>query len=292
MKYLGVMLSHDNVYWTAMNIGHYVVKLKEKEEVGVSYLPLSHVAANLSDIWGVFLVKGTIVFADRGALKGTLGETLKEARPTSFFGVPRVYEKIVDGIQSKTVDAKGVKKKMFDFFTKAGLQYHTNKTNKLAYKAGKKLLYPKLHSAMGLDRCRSFYSGAAPIANETLEYLLGIDIEVSDTYGMSEAPSSTVVYKESRLGSVGIPIPGCKIQIHNPNENGEGEICMWGRNAMMGYLNEKEKTIGAIDNDGWIHSGDIGYIDADQYLYIRGKLSTIGTSASVPTKLEVKLKGH
>ena len=108
------MLSHDNVYWTAMNICRNVVKLKDKREVGVSYLPLSHVAANLSDIWGVFLVKGTTVFADQGALKGTLGQTLKEAKPTSFFGVPRVYEKIVDGIKAKTADTSGAKKKMLN----------------------------------------------------------------------------------------------------------------------------------------------------------------------------------
>ena len=104
------MLSHDNIYWTAMTIGQHIARLKENEEVGVSYLPLSHIAANLADIWGMFLFKGTIVFADKGALKGTLGETLKEARPTSFFGVPRVYEKIADGIRAKSADTKGVKK--------------------------------------------------------------------------------------------------------------------------------------------------------------------------------------
>ena len=266
------MLSHDNVYWTAMNICRNVVKLKDKHEVGVSYLPLSHVAANLSDIWGIFLVKGTIVFADKGALKGTLGQTLKEAKPTSFFGVPRVYEKIVDGIKAKTAGTNGIKKKMFNYFSNAAVEYHTNTRRKLAYKAGKTLFYPKLHSAIGLNRCRSFYSGAAPIAKETLEYLLGLDIQVLDTYGMSEAPSSTVVYKEPKLGSVGNPIPGCKIKIDNPNWNAEGEICMWGRNAMMGYLNEERKTMEAIDDDGWIHSGDIGTIDIYENLYILGIL--------------------
>ena len=255
-----------------MTLGRHIVRLKEQDEVGVSYLPLSHIAANLSDIWGMFLFKGTVVFADKGALKGTLGATLKEARPTAFFGVPRVYEKIAEGIRAKSADAKGVKKLMFKFFCKAGLQYHTNRSSKLSYMAGKQVLYPKLHSAMGLERCRSFYSGAAPIAKETLEYLLGLDIEVLDTYGMSEAPSTTVVYKQPKLGSVGNPIPGCKIKICNQNDKGEGEICMWGRNVMMGYLNEKIKTIETIDNEGWIHSGDIGYIDDNQYLYIRGKL--------------------
>ena len=255
-----------------MTIGQHIARLKENEEVGVSYLPLSHIAANLADIWGMFLFKGTIVFADIGALKGTLGETLKEARPTTFFGVPRVYEKIADGIRAKSADTKGVKKHIFDYFCKAGLQYHTKKSNKFSYMTGKKLLYPKLHSAMGLERCRSFFSGAAPIAKETLEYLLGLDIEVLDTYGMSEAPSTTVAYKQPKLGSVGNPIAGCKIKLFHPNDKGEGEICMWGRNAMMGYLNEKVKTIETIDNEGWIHSGDVGYIDDDEYLYIRGKL--------------------
>ena len=82
------MLSHDNVYWTCMqaiDIG----PVEYDKEVVISYLPLSHIAASLMDIWAAFLARGTVVFADRMALKGTLLQTLKEARPTMFMGVPR-----------------------------------------------------------------------------------------------------------------------------------------------------------------------------------------------------------
>ena len=88
LTFSGVMLSHDNVYWTCMqaiDIG----PVEYDKEVVISYLPLSHIAASLMDIWAAFLARGTVVFADRMALKGTLLQTLKEARPTMFMGVPR-----------------------------------------------------------------------------------------------------------------------------------------------------------------------------------------------------------
>ena len=266
------MLSHDNVYWTSINIGRNVVGMAEKKEVGISYLPLSHVAANFSDIWAIFLFKGTVIFADKMALKGTLVDTLKEVRPTAFFGVPRVYEKIAEGIKNKTLENTGAKRQMFQLFWKAGFNHHSEKSNKIIYGVGKKIFYKKVLSAIGMERCRFFFSGAAPIAKETLEYLLGLDIVVLDTYGMSEAPSTTVVYKEPRLGSVGHAIPGCKVKISNADDQGEGEICLWGRNVMMGYLNEQQRTVEVIDNEGWMHSGDVGHIDDDDYLYITGKI--------------------
>ena len=265
------MLSHDNVYWTSMNIGMHVLRMTANQEVGISYLPLSHVAANLRDIWGVFLFKGAVCFADRMALKNTLVETLKEIRPTKFLGVPRVYEKIAEGIRTKATENVGVKHHMFQLFWNAGVQYHSVNSSKWFYLVGKRLFYGKVLSAIGLDKCETFLSGAAPISKEILQYLLGLDIVVLDTYGMSEAPSTTVAYKEPRIGSVGNPIPSCKIKISNPDNEGNGEVCLWGRNVMMGYLNDEQKTNEAIDNEGWMHSGDIGYLDADEYLYIKGK---------------------
>ena len=189
-------------------MGRKIVKMTEKQEVGVSYLPLSHVAANLSDIWGIFLFKGTIYFADKMALKGTLVKTLKEVRPTSFLGVPRVYEKLAEGIRNKAVENTGAKHHMFQLFWKAGVQAHSENScgTQWTYMVGKQLFYGKVLSHIGLDRCRSFFSGAAPISEEPLKYLCGLDIKVLDTYGMSEAPSTCVEYKETRIGSVGNPI--------------------------------------------------------------------------------------
>ena len=268
------MLSHDNIYWASKNMGREVVGMIEKKEVGISYLPLSHVAANLTDIWGFFLFKGTICFADKKALKGTLVETLKEIRPTTFLGVPRVYEKLAEGIKNKALENTGAKHHMFQLFWKAGVQQHSKNRSNWTYMVGRQVFYGKVLSAIGLDRCRSFFSGAAPIANETLQYLCGLNIKVLDTYGMSEAPSTSVEYKETRIGSVGNPIPCCKIKISDIDNKGNGEICLWGRNVMMGYLNEEQKTVEAIDSEGWMHSGDIGYIDADEYLYISGKVTS------------------
>ena len=94
----GVMLSHDNLTYTARRLCH-TFDLKNREERLVSYLPLSHVAANICDIFAMINIQGTVYFADKNALKGTLTQTLKEALPTIFFGVPRVWEKMYEKMQ-------------------------------------------------------------------------------------------------------------------------------------------------------------------------------------------------
>ena len=141
----------------------------------------------------------------------------------------------------------------------------------MVYNIGQKVFYNKILAAIGLDKCHSFYSSAAPIGQETLQYLLGCNIKVRNTFAMAEAASTTVVYQKLRLGSVGHPIPGCKVRLVNTDANGNGEVCLWGRNVMMGYLNRKENTMKTIDKEGWLHSGNIGYIDDDGYLFIGGK---------------------
>ena len=129
----GVMLSHDNIYWTAIVASDFI-QMRESQEVMVSYLPLSHIAGNMMDIWCGVANKVTTYFADKMALKGTLVQTLQEARPTIFFGVPRVYEKIMEGMMAKGKDLKGLKKKISMECKKAGLDFHLNGKTSFMYR--------------------------------------------------------------------------------------------------------------------------------------------------------------
>ena len=178
----GVMLSHDNIICHAENCNDWL-QFEESTEVVVSYLPLSHVAGQMVDIWSPMMRKNTVYFADKMALKGTLLETLKEVRPTYLLGVPRVWEKIMEGMINKGKDVKGLKKKIATACKQAGLEHHMQGKNGVMYTVGQKLIYKKVREALGLDRCKYFFTGAAPTPEEVLRYFLSLDIVLFDLYG-------------------------------------------------------------------------------------------------------------
>ena len=147
------------------------------------------------------------------------------------------------------------------------------------YNVGQKFIYPKVLEALGLHRCRIFLSGAAPITPETLRYFLGFNIIIHEAYGMSETTGChcMMLGDEPKIGCVGKTITGSETKIKNPDDQGNGEICMRGRNIMMGYLNRVDKTSEDIDKDGWMYSGDVGNIDSNGYLRISGNMNRIKT---------------
>ena len=217
------MLSHDNLYYAAMTAIQ-DLRLQKKNEVLVSYLPLSHIAGNIVDIWAAVFNLHTIVFADKLMLKDgkVLVDTLKEARPTCFFGVPRIWEKLMEGMQNQGKNTKGLKKKVADACKKAGLDHHLNNKDTFMFTIGQKAVYSKVREALGLDRCTAFYSGAAPISGETIKYFLSLDIVVHELYGMSEVcgPQSLQTGPRTVVGSVGPTMPGCQTRLANKDADG------------------------------------------------------------------------
>lgn len=240
--------------------------------------------------------KGTVFFADKMALKGTLLDTLKEARPTIFLGVPRVWEKIMEGMLAKGKDIKGLKKKISVACKQAGLDFHMNGKKSVMFNLGQKVIYKKVKEALGFDRCVSFFTGAAPISHDVLKYFLSLDIVIHELYGMSETtgPHTVGFYGNRKLGSTGRLLPGCKNRLAEPDEKGQGEICMWGRHVMMGYLNREDKTSEDIDEEGWMHSGDLGKMDSEEFLFITGRkkelLITAGGENVAPVPVEDQIK--
>ena len=249
--------------------------IEYNKEVIISYLPLSHIAASLMDIWGAFIARATVIFADRMALKGTLLTTLKEARPTIFMGVPRVWEKIYEGMMEKARTITGLKKTISANCKKAGLKHHLEGRDGFFYTLGKKAIYVKVKEALGLDRCHCFFSGAAPIHKDIMKYFLSLDIVIRELYGMSETTGPHTIMRRGdiNLGSVGTAMTGCRVLLHDKDPEGNGEVWMWGRNIMMGYLNREDKTCEDLDAQGYVHSGDIGSIASTGHLFITGKLN-------------------
>ncbi|XP_035269950.1 long-chain-fatty-acid--CoA ligase ACSBG2 isoform X1 [Anguilla anguilla] len=303
----GVMLSHDNLTWTAFGAGRHV-RLTEAsvlQEVVVSYLPLSHIAAQMIDIWLIMKVGGVSYFAQPDALKGSLANTLREIRPTAFMGVPRVWEKMQEKMKSVGAKSSAVRRKVAAWAKDVGLSTNLSRMQRngettdrepLNYRLARKLVFRKVRKALGLDRCSKCYTGAAPITKDTLEFFLSLDVPVYELYGMSEStgPHTVSLPDAFRLTSCGKVIPGCETKIFRPDEEGNGEICFWGRHVFMGYLNSADKTEEALDSDGWLHSGDLGKHDEQDFLFITGRIKELIITAGgenippVPIEDEVK----
>ncbi|KAM4888903.1 long-chain-fatty-acid--CoA ligase ACSBG2-like isoform 2-T2 [Thomomys bottae] len=280
----GVMLSHDNITWMAgamvRDLG--LNEMTGKQEMVVSYLPLSHIAAQMMDIWIPIKIGALTFFAQPDALKGTLVSTLQEVKPTAFLGVPRIWEKIHDTIKENISKSSGLKKKAFAWAKLIGLKVNTQKMLgkrdvPVNYRMAKALVFSKVKHSLGLDRCHSFVSGAAPLTQETCEFFLSMDIPICEFYGMSETSGPHTFSNSSnyKVFSCGKILSGCKNMLLQPNKDGVGEVCVWGRHVFMGYLEREEATAEVIDEEGWLHSGDLGRVDAQGFLYITGRIKEI-----------------
>jgi long-chain-fatty-acid--CoA ligase ACSBG len=277
----GVMLTHDNLLFVAKT-GCDFEKFKNAQEVLISYLPLSHIAAQIVDIYACLTSAGTVYFADKDALKGSLAKTIRQVRPTRFLGVPRVYEKMHEKMLEIGSTQNFLMRAVGSWAKGVTLQHHLDRmsgkeTNTLQYQLAKKFIISKVKTAMGFDRCQTFSSGAAPISIETKKYFMSLDMPIIEIFGMSESSGghSFSTTDAPNFDTVGKGLPNVLTKIHQPDENGDGEILVKGRHVMMGYLNDVDKTFETIDDDGWLSTGDVGRIDNDGNLYITGRLKEI-----------------
>lgn len=295
-----VMLSHDNIIWTTKTVLNTVgISSSDNPQRVVSYLPLSHVAGQMVDMYMPLINGGSTWFAQPSALKGTLVDTLKEARPTIFLGVPRVWEKMMEKMREKGNKLSGLQKFISTHAKETGLERHYdmekgNMSTSWNWDICNALIYSKIKTELGLDNCSVFLTGAAPISKETLEYFASLNIPIWDVYGMSETsgPISFSYNNNIKLGSSGKQLIGSELRI-DPITT---EICSKGRHIMMGYLNQVEKTKETIDLDGWLHTGDMGRIDDNGYLYITGRIKeliiTAGGENIPPVIIEDNVKAE
>ena len=295
----GVMLSHDNITFTARCIME-TFGVRENVETYVSYLPLSHVAANVTDIFHMMTAKASVYFADKDALKGSLTTTLKEVKPTLFLAVPRVWEKIHERMLAIGAANKGWKRQLGTWAKRTGYEHNLrlleNNENaggsSIAYTLAKKLVFQKIKDALGLGNCRVFGSAAAPLSKTVLDYFLSIDIRIFEIYGMSECtgPNLCNTFGKQKLYSVGKTMDGFHTKLDA--EKG-GEILFRSRNVMMGYLGLEEKTREAFDEDGWLRSGDLGRQDEDGFTFMTGRIKeiliTAGGENVAPLPIEERL---
>ncbi|XP_034666157.1 long-chain-fatty-acid--CoA ligase heimdall [Drosophila subobscura] len=297
-----VMLTHDSIVFNAKSASACMKDVQEGAESMVSFLPLSHIAAQIFDVFLGLEHGGCVTFADKDALKGTLVRTFQKAKPTRIFGVPRVFEKFQERLVAAEAKAKPYSRLLLSKARAAVAEYQ------LAVIAGEK---PSLYATtkywlasrmirpirqmMGLDNCRSFLTGGAPTSDEMKNFFLGLDIALGECYGMSETGGAITLNSEiSNLFSSGQPIAGVEVKVQEPDASGKGEIVLRGRSNFMGYLGQQEKTEETINADGWLLSGDLGYFDTHGNVVISGRLKeliiTAGGENIPPVHIEELIK--
>jgi long-chain acyl-CoA synthetase len=291
-----VMLSHDNLAWTADRAIDIVGQTDQ--DTSLSYLPLSHIAEQMFTLHAP-ITSGARVYFAQGIEK--MPDNLKEVQPTVFFGVPRVWEKFHAGVASKLKLATGVKLKLVNFARRTGTAVSELKcqgkpiTGALAlkYKLANKLIFSKLKPAIGMGNARICVSGAAPIAPDVLEFMASLDVIILEVYGQSEdsGPTTFNLTGNTRFGTVGVRLPGIDVRIAE-----DGEILVKGRNVFMGYYKDDEATKATLDADGWLYSGDLGAFSDDGFLTITGRkkdiIITAGGKNIAPKNIEAALMEH
>ena len=287
----GVMLTHDNLTWTAHAAAD-LVGGRPNDQV-VSYLPLSHIAEQVVSLHGPMSFGACVSFAPS---MDQLGDTLREVRPHYFLGVPRVWEKIQERIMAAGARNPPMKKKISAWARRQGLVGGYADQQRVAksplYHVANALVFKKVKKLLGLDRARILVTSAAPISRDTLEFFLSLGLPICEVYGMSECtgPATASLPNRYRTGKAGFVLPGAELRIAD-----DGEICMRGRHVFKGYYKDPLATADALDRDGWLHSGDIGTIDAQGFLQITDRkkdlIITAGGENIAPALVEGYLKG-
>jgi long-chain acyl-CoA synthetase len=275
----GVTYSHNNVVWTLEATQR---RLTYLDETLVSYLPLAHVAERFTSQWGgIYCGHEVFLCPDPTQLL----PYLMQARPTVFVGVPRVWEKLMSGIQagleaepdeSKRAMARGgIAAAQQAYRLRRDGQPVPSEIELVVEKA--QPLFGLLRSKIGLDRCRFAITSTAPCRPEVHEFWAALGLPLYEVWGMSEltGPATAVPPGDHKAPSIGVPLPGVEVRLGD-----DGELLVRGGNVMVGYYREPAKTADAVDADGWVHSGDIAVLGADgHYRIVDRKKELIITSA-------------
>ncbi|MET9448300.1 AMP-dependent synthetase/ligase [Streptomyces cinerochromogenes] len=294
----GVRLPHDN--WAYMAKAIAATGLISGEDVQYLWLPLAHV-------FGKVLTSGQIEVGHVTAVDGRVDkiiENLPVVQPTYMAAVPRIFEKVYNGVAAKAREGGGAKYKIFQWAAEVAREYakasqdnfRRTGTASVPFGLGAKhkvadtLVYGKLREAFG-GRLRACVSGASALSPEIGYFFAGAGIHILEGYGLTETSAASFVNpgEAYRTGTVGKPLPGTEVRIAD-----DGEILLRGPGIMEGYHQQPEKTAEVLESDGWFHTGDIGELSPDGYLRITDRkkdlIKTSGGKYVAPAEVEGQFK--
>jgi long-chain acyl-CoA synthetase len=256
----------------------------------LSYLPLCHVAEKIFTLFLPLTVGAVVHF---GESIETVREDLRAVSPTVFLGVPRIWEKMHASVTLKMRDSSWLKRSLFNLVGRLGPDIADRRRagtltlrDRVVWRIADLLILRPLQERLGLRRCRLPVSGAAPISKDLLRWFHGIGVPISEGYGQTECSgvSHLSAPDDIRLGSVGRALPGTEVRLAE-----DGEILVRGDHVFCGYLHDEAATRATVDEEGWLHTGDVGQVD-DGHYHITGRkkeiLVTSGGKNLSPEKIE------
>ncbi|MBS3916310.1 MAG: long-chain fatty acid--CoA ligase [Sulfuritalea sp.] len=290
----GAMLSHHNVLHSVRGFNLIIAQSEEDEHM--CFLPLCHVAERMAGAYFSLYTGARLNFVENPE---TIPENVREIKPTVFLAVPRIWEKFYSGVSIALAEATTLEKLAYKWAVGLGLHmvslYEQGKPIGSGLKAlhwlGRVLVLNNVRRLIGIDNCRFLVTGAAPISPDLVRWYMALGVPMLEVWGMTETGGGATCTPLARIkpGMIGIANAYCEVKLAET-----GELLVRGENIFMGYLNQPEKTAETIDAEGWLHSGDVGSVDADGFFKISDRLKdiiiTAGGKNITPSEIENQLK--
>ncbi|NSL53048.1 AMP-binding protein [Calidifontibacillus erzurumensis] len=270
----GTMLTYQNLFDMAKNLS--AIDPLEKNDQYLSFLPLAWIGEQMMTI-GLGLYNGiTVNFPEEPT---TVMQNLREIGPHVIFSPPRIYEDMVSKFQVKIQDASWLKRKIYEWCKPIGekvAEAHLNNQpvstgTKWLYKIADYLMFSAIRDHLGLLRIKRAYTGGAPLGPDVFKFFHSIGVNIKSIYGQTEVSGIAIVHRDGdiKVDSVGIPLPGTEVKISD-----EGEILIKSTSVCKGYYKNEKSTKETIE-DGWLHTGDAGYLDEKGHLYVIDRLKDV-----------------
>jgi long-chain acyl-CoA synthetase len=273
----GVLLTHDNI---CFNVQLFLnANLVNEQDTSLAFLPWAHSFGQNCELHPMFASGASMGIVEDVS---TIIQNLGEVRPTVLFAVPRIFNRIYDGLQKKMEAESPVKRKLFaaamensNTLRELESQGKTSFTVSLKDKFFDKVVFSKVRERFG-GRMRYAISGGSALNPEVAKFIDNLHIMVLEGYGLTETSpiSSCNLPGARKIGSVGRAFPGVTVTIKDVEgyPKGTGEICVKGRNIMRGYHGLEKETRDVVEADGTFHTGDLGHIDEDGFIWIKGRV--------------------
>jgi len=289
----GAMLSHRNILFQ-LGYADFIAEPRPGDQQ-LSFLPLSHVAERTFTVFYPLRTGATVNFAES---IDTVPENIREVAPAVFFAVPRIWEKFYSGVALRMREASRLGRLAYGWALGVGMRVAESRIEgrppslllRLLYQVADLVALDNVKRSMGLHRVRGAATGAAPIAPELIKWFMALGVEMREVYGQTENSGLATVMPRDRikLGTVGVARADTEVRL-----SPQGEILLRGPHVFLGYYKNPERTAQTIV-DGWLHTGDVGRIDAEGFVTITDRMKdiiiTAGGKNITPSEIENQLK--
>jgi long-chain acyl-CoA synthetase len=272
----GAMHSHRGLVHTVR--GYNLIAAQDERDERMCFLPLCHIAERIGGEYFGIYTGARLNFVENPE---TVPENVREIAPTVFTAVPRIWEKFYSGVTISLREASRLQQKAYEWSLGVGMRIAervlagqpVGASLKLQFHIARVLALNNVRKLIGIHRARALFTGAAPISPDLVKWYLALGVPMLEVWGMTETCGAATYTPPGRIkpGMIGLACPYNEVRL----DPATGELLVRGTNVFMGYLNLPEKTAETIDADGWLHTGDVGAVDADGCFKITDRMKDI-----------------